>query len=287
MLQDAILLTKLKEDFCHVDLNVCGSSEKSFIINRPDQSPVKYTLQTGDECIVTPLSLFFTGKEQILNAFLDSLTYNFYFTELLKLTLANTPSNKLIQIQKSSGHNPDPEDCYDAEFLRETGRRGAGGIAQRDQMESNLTAGDSNVVDNDEEIIVDALDNDKDLYRNYANDCQGQVLGLDQAILQSIEHCPNEEVKKKMYSCILLVGGSSKFSQVEKWLQTRVLFQIPYIYRTEQSEIVKKDVEPTQTIWKGGAVMSCLESSPELWITREEYQKYGVRVLREKVPFIW
>ncbi len=210
-----------------------------------------------------------------------------FFTELLKLTLVNTPSNKLIQIQKSSFHNPDPEDCFDAEFLRETGRRGGAGIAPKDQMESNLTAGDSNVVDGDEEIVVDALDNEKDLYRNYASDQGLTCQGLDQAILQSIEHCPNDEVKRKMYSCILLVGGSSKFSKIEKWLQNRILFQIPYNYRTEQTEIVKKDLDPSTTIWKGGAVMSGLETAPELWLSQEEYQKFGVRVLREKVPFIW
>jgi actin-related protein len=33
--------------------------------------------------------------------------------------------------------------------------------------------------------------------------------------------------------------------------------------------------------------MTTLESAEELWISREDWQNYGVRVLREKVPFIW
>lgn len=42
---DACLLNQLKEDFCHVDLNVCGSQEKTFIVKKPKQSTEKYTLQ--------------------------------------------------------------------------------------------------------------------------------------------------------------------------------------------------------------------------------------------------
>lgn len=51
----------------------------------------------GDECIVAPLSLF--------------------HTELLNIT----GPGKLARTQKPSRQQPDPEDCFDAEYLRETG----------------------------------------------------------------------------------------------------------------------------------------------------------------------
>lgn len=51
----------------------------------------------GDECIVAPLSLF--------------------HTELLGVT----GIGKLAKVQKPAAHQPDPEDCFDAEYLRETG----------------------------------------------------------------------------------------------------------------------------------------------------------------------
>nr|CAD7605386.1 unnamed protein product [Timema genevievae] len=69
---DAMLLRKLKENFCHVNLNICGSQEKSFIV--------------GDECIVAPLSLF--------------------QPELLGLS-----GPKVLQVQKlSTGDPEDPHD---------------------------------------------------------------------------------------------------------------------------------------------------------------------------------
>lgn len=99
----------------------------------------------------------------------------------------------------------------------------------------------------------------------------------------------NDELKRKMYGCILVVGGGMKFVGIGKWLQNRVGLQIPFIFRSEQLDIVTspKDMDPAMTAWKGAAVMSCLESAPELWIVGSDWAKNGVRILREKAPFMW
>jgi actin-related protein 8 len=262
--QDAVLLNHLKESSCHCDLDICGSQEKSFIINRPDQSPVRYVLQVADELLIAPLSLF--------------------YTDLLKFTLGHTNRDKIIKIQKSLGQDIDPEDCFNAEFLRETGRRGTANI-------KDPTVNDNNAMDADDEIVVD--ETDKDLMKFNTNDFQtstGQIIGLDVAIMQSIENLPNEELKKKMFNAILLVGGGSKFSGLGRWLQTKIHQAMPAQYRSENQEIVMtppKDVDPSTIVWRGAAVMAGLEASEELWISKEDFENFGVRVLREKVPFIW
>lgn len=48
-----------------------------------------------------------------------------------------------------------------------------------------------------------------------------------------------------------------------------------------------KEIDSENTTWKGAAIMATLESSIELWICASEWQKYGVRLLREKSIFIW
>lgn len=262
--QDAVLLNHLKESSIHIDMDICGSQEKSFIINRPEQSPVRYVLQVADELLIAPLSLF--------------------YTDLLKFTLGNTNRDKIIQIQKTLGQDFDSEDCFNAEFLRETGRRGNTGYA-KDQTEASFNVNDSKAIDDDDEIVVD------DLLKFNANDFQtstGQIIGLDSAILQSIEHLPNEELKKKMYNCILLTGGSSKIPGLARWLHTKIQQAIPANYRTESQDMVNpKDVDPGHITWRGAAVLTNLEASDELWITKEDFEAQGVRILREKVPFIW
>lgn len=269
--QDAMLLMNLKENYCHIDMDVCGSQEKSFVINRPEQSPVRYVLQVADELLVAPLSLF--------------------NTELLKLTLGKTNSNKIIQIQANSDLNQDAEDCFDSEFLRETGRRvGSGNTGYlKDQIDNSMNINDSNTGDvNDDDIVVDDLEQK----RNCVNDFQmpaGQVIGLDNAILQSIEHLHTDELKRKMFTSILLIGGSSKFPGLHKWLQNRITLQMPFNYKSDQQEIVHspKEIDAAQVSWRGAAVLSGLESAEELWISTDEYSKHGVRILREKCPFVW
>jgi actin-related protein len=40
-----------------------------------------------------------------------------------------------------------------------------------------------------------------------------------------------EDLKRKMYGCILVVGGGMKFIGIGTWLQNRISLQIPYMFR--------------------------------------------------------
>ena len=48
-----------------------------------------------------------------------------------------------------------------------------------------------------------------------------------------------------------------------------------------------QEMDPRTICWKGGAVLSILDSAQELWISQREWTSVGVRVLRERSPFIW
>lgn len=260
--RDVILMRNLYEHFCHVNLDVCGPQEKSFLVDHPGDAVNKYTLQVGDECIISPLAMF--------------------YTDLLKIT---GPKTSQTQAHQAS----DPEDPFDAEFLRETSRK-------REAAETTATANDSQQIEPanesqpqvnpDDDIVVDTIDNTPAEVVALA---PGQMMALDAAILQSIDRCQTEDLKRKMYSSILIVGGGVKAPEFHLWLQNRLALQIPYNYKTETLEIVTspKDIDSAITVWKGAAVMSCLESAIELWINQSEWNKYGLRILRERAPFIW
>lgn len=93
-----MLLHSLKETNCHLDLDLCGSTERYFKIYPPNQLPLQYTIQCGDESLVASLALF--------------------HPELLGIT-GRRKAQAIIQ--KPSTVNPDSEDPFDAEYLRETG----------------------------------------------------------------------------------------------------------------------------------------------------------------------
>lgn len=147
----------------------------------------------GDECIVAPLSLF--------------------HTELLNIT----GPGKLAKVQKPARQQPDSEDCFDAEYLRETGVRalflitiqllyklihclniiqkfniGQQRKGAREQLDQNPSemGGLMNTDNVDEDIVVDTLEvEQRDTKDKEFVLPGGQIIGLDQAVLQSIERC--------------------------------------------------------------------------------------------------
>nr|SVE84755.1 EOG090X02LT [Daphnia pulex] len=261
---DGALLTRIKEGYCHLNLDFCGLRDVNFVVERPGVSTLRYHVKVGDELLLAPLGLFNTE------------------------VFALTGQDKRGQGQANA--SGDPEDPHDANYLRETSRRAhkealenqSASAASMDTAENSTNTGGQG----EEDLVVDSLAADA------APDDQPQqqlLYSLDQAILHSIERCSSDEMKRRMYSCILLVGGGAKFEGLSTWLHNRLLLQIPFQFRPEQTEIIvgPKEMDPSMVAWKGAAIMSCLESAQELWIRPAEWKKIGVRLLRERAPFYW
>ncbi len=51
--------------------------------------------------------------------------------------------------------------------------------------------------------------------------------------------------------------------------------------------IPAQDLDSRVVAWKGGAVLACLDTTQELWIHQREWQRFGVRMLRERAGFVW
>jgi len=117
-----------------------------------------------------------------------------------------------------------------------------------------------------------------------------RLMGIDQAILQCVDRCDSDDMKRRMFSCILVVGGGLSFPGARLWLE-RLSALIPAMYQSETGSVEvitkPKDMDPKLVTWKGAAVMSLLDTANELWFDRREWDKKGVRVLREKAPFTW
>jgi len=62
---------------------------------------------------------------------------------------------------------------------------------------------------------------------NYSSSLEDVLLlPLDVAIRKSVEACGSEELKKKMFGCILLVGGGIRFKGVTRYLHQRLALQV-------------------------------------------------------------
>ncbi|KAL1464856.1 hypothetical protein WDU94_004466 [Cyamophila willieti] len=261
---DAILLQKLKHDFCHVNLDVCGCFEKSFTVRQPKKPATSFIIQVADECLIAPLGIF--------------------HPELLGLT-------GIKPVVTQSRAVSDSEDPHDGDYLRETSRRGAKesgepGDSLGGEGGASLILGGGGG-GGEEDIVVDSMVevcSSADFVLE-----SGQPLGLDQAVLQSVERCGGDEQKRKMYGTILVVGGGLRFDGISHWLQTKLALHISYATKPDQIDIITnpKESDPQITTWRGAAILSSLETAQELWITAEEWKKHSVTILRERAPFMW
>lgn len=281
---DALLLQEYKESYCHLDQENFGVKDRSILIRKPEQNIVKYALKFGDETILAPMSLFFPD-------------------------MMGLQGSHLIHVQSRS--DGDPEDPHDEFFLRQTTREAKlakkkdNAEMSRDNSEANLGQfDDAQIQQQMDEDSNDAPDNlqvtdmnkgtrqqDIEEEQEIESEPVLQLMGIDQAILQSIDRCGSDEVKKKMYSCIIVVGGGMMFEEAQQWLQYRVWVGMPHQYRLmlETMDVLtrQKDLDPNLTCWKGASVLACLDTIQELWIKQHEWEQFNVRMLRERAPFMW
>ncbi|XP_016981645.1 actin-related protein 8 [Drosophila rhopaloa] len=276
---DARLLDELKEKFCHLNASVCGAQEKHFTLRKQNGQWLRYTIQVGDEAIMAPLALF--------------------HTELLNIT----GRSRAVCMQQAPQEQYDCEDCFDAEYLKETGRKN--GVRGGDALPLATGPGSQPrpqlpVTADDEELIVvdqdEASSNCQSQQasqpaggQSSANGCyhngQGQVLPLDLAIIRAINRLSSYETKRKMFGSILLVGSSAKLPGLAAWLEHRISQQIQPT--GAEVNVFTKGMDAGMVAWKGAAIMSVLESARELWISQHDWQRHGLRILRERSPFLW
>ncbi|KAM6177299.1 actin-related protein 8 isoform 2-T2 [Erethizon dorsatum] len=155
------------------------------------------------------------------------------------------------------------------------------------EVDLGSSQGDCLMAGNDSEETLTALMSRKTAISLF----EGKALGLDKAILHSIDCCSSDDTKKKMYSSILVVGGGLMFHKAQEFLQHRILNKMPPSFRRiiENVDVITrpKDMDPRLIAWKGGAVLACLDTTQELWIYQREWQRFGARMLRERAAFVW
>ncbi|XP_048404163.1 actin-related protein 8 isoform X2 [Stegostoma tigrinum] len=285
---DCLLLRQLKETFCHLDQDISGIQDHEFKVRQPDSPALLYQLRQGDEKLQAPMALFYPATFGIVGQKITTLQH------------------------RSQGDSEDPHDEHYLLATQSKQEQAAKAIAERKalakfagfEVESGTQNTDSAEKSHSHELELGSSQHECLLGANDSEDLpatlarkttmsqfEGKALGLDKSILHSIDCCGSDETKKKMYSSILVVGGGLMFHGAQEFLQHRILNKMPPSFRriVENVEVITrpKDMDPRLIAWKGGAVLACLDTTQELWIHQREWQRFGVRMLRERAPFVW
>ncbi|KAK3728625.1 hypothetical protein QZH41_011698, partial [Actinostola sp. cb2023] len=196
------MLTELKETFCHLSQDIVGGQVHEFQVHHPNQAPLSYNLKIGNEAMQAPMAMFFPQLFGIIGQQL--------------VVTADPPYD-------------DPEDLLDDRYLLES---------QRGDQSSKKTAAGSDVTSEADQDVAFVPGSRK----RPLTESSDKILALDQAIIQSIECCPSEDTKRKMYSNILLVGGGFSFNGAAPMLQARVQAKLPSYLRKliDQVEVIAR-----------------------------------------------
>ncbi|CAL8070922.1 unnamed protein product [Calicophoron daubneyi] len=120
------------------------------------------------------------------------------------------------------------------------------------------------------------------------------------AVTVPITNAAAEEMRRRLLSCILLIGGGANGvggECLQKWLGTQLTKLAKESVVSSGSQAGKSDTPPLAEVisqpdhpdlaWFGARLLLTTESISDLWITPTEWRRFGSRALREKAPFIW
>ena len=96
---------------------------------------------------------------------------------------------------------------------------------------------------------------------------------LDEMICKSILSIHNPELRKKMANSIILTGGGTKTKHFISYLEEKLIQKLTEKdFQIDRVEVINQPSYDNKTLtWIGGSVIPKLETTKELWISREKW----------------
>ncbi|CAJ1055577.1 Actin-related protein 8 [Xyrichtys novacula] len=301
---DCQLLQHLKETLCHLDQDISGLQDHEFQTRFPEAPALLYQVRLGDEKLEAPMGLFYPTTFGVVGQKMTLLQYRcqgdledpYDDHYLLATQIKQDQSSKSAVDRKAVSR---PGGGLDADA---SGQAGIGELSNLPRgcgsnSSGGVTKGELELATAQGECLMVAGEAEEPLSANLSrktailSQFESKALGLDKAILHSIDCCASDETKRKMYSSILVVGGGLMFHGAQEFLLHRIINKMPPSFRrlVDNVEVIlrPKDMDPWLISWKGGAVLACLDTTQEMWIHQREWQRFSVRMLRERAAFVW
>lgn len=102
--------------------------------------------------------------------------------------------------------------------------------------------------------------------------------GVHEILVSSIEKS-DMDLRKILYQNIVLSGGSTLF----KGFGDRLLNEVKKIASKDLKIRISAPQERLYSTWIGGSILASLESFKRMWISRNEYDEEGLRIVNKKI----
>uniref|UniRef100_A0A3B5ME72 Uncharacterized protein n=1 Tax=Xiphophorus couchianus TaxID=32473 RepID=A0A3B5ME72_9TELE len=104
-----------------------------------------------------------------------------------------------------------------------------------------------------------------------------EAAGVHETIHSSIMKC-EVDVRKDLFSTILLSGGSTLFSGISDRMKKEISHLAPPTVKIQ----IFAPAERQFSVWNGGSVLASLSSFQQMWISKQEYEESGPGVVHRK-----
>jgi actin beta/gamma 1 len=104
-----------------------------------------------------------------------------------------------------------------------------------------------------------------------------EAAGIHETAYNSIMKC-DVDIRKDLYSNIVLSGGTTMFAGIADRLQKEVSAMAPDTNK-------KKVIDPQErkySVWIGGSILASLSTFQQMWISKEEYDESGPSIVHRK-----
>lgn len=104
-----------------------------------------------------------------------------------------------------------------------------------------------------------------------------EIKGFHELLNDSILSC-DVDLRRKLWPCIILSGGTTLFNNITERLQKEVKQLVP----NSVVAAVKAPPERKFSVWIGGSILSSLSTFQTSWITKAEFDEAGTQIVHRK-----
>jgi hypothetical protein len=110
----------------------------------------------------------------------------------------------------------------------------------------------------------------------------GDLLSLPNVVINSASQC-DVDVRPTLYSNVVVVGGNSLLPGFPERLNRELSQKTPHSVRVklvQNTSAIERRFSP----WIGGSILASLGTFQQMWISKQEYEENGKRIVDKKCP---
>ncbi|GAB4819420.1 hypothetical protein N2152v2_006466 [Parachlorella kessleri] len=106
--------------------------------------------------------------------------------------------------------------------------------------------------------------------------------GLQLVANTCINKC-DVDVRRELYSGVVLTGGTSMFSSMRDRLERELAEVAPQMAKVKVLSPANT-VERRHSVWIGGSILASLGTFQQMWMSKAEYREHGPGLIHKKAP---